>query len=431
MRNFRGFDDAHIPLRRVNFLVGENSTGKSSLLSVLSAIANPHFVSQPNSVISGRLDEYFGGAHESNTFDDLVSASSADRSFFELGIFDTIDTIGNFRASLYRFCADDGSPKLCLYKLFIGNKLIEIDLSGSVAKYRIDECRTIARPAEDIRECLRRADSCSSKSKMKDSGVPSEAPLMIILNRVEQNLSFRGERDLPFGDPLLMHGRLLTSIAPIRSAPQRFYESISPGYSPEGRHTPVLLRRFLKSGSDSSKFAESLRAFGKASGLFETIFPHSFGDDPRAPFEIVVKLSAAEVGVKNVGYGVAQALPLIVEFLADEGRRDFSVQQPEVHLHPRAQAALGGLIYSVARTGKGFFVETHSDYLIDRFRISLSSDKARSKKPLAQVLFFSRSRDGRNNIFPIKISPDGSYPSDQPEEFREFFINEQIKLLGI
>jgi predicted ATP-dependent endonuclease of OLD family len=42
--NFRGFQTANIPIRDVNFLVGENSTGKTSLLSVLRIFSSPHFM---------------------------------------------------------------------------------------------------------------------------------------------------------------------------------------------------------------------------------------------------------------------------------------------------------------------------------------------------------------------------------------------------
>lgn len=43
MNNVRGFTRALIPLRRCNFLVGENSTGKSSFLSLLNLVSKPDF----------------------------------------------------------------------------------------------------------------------------------------------------------------------------------------------------------------------------------------------------------------------------------------------------------------------------------------------------------------------------------------------------
>ena len=52
------------------------------------------------------------------------------------------------------------------------------------------------------------------------------------------------------------------------------------------------------------------------------------------------------------------------------------MQQPEVHLHPRAQAQLGSFLgYLAIKQKKQFLVETHSDYLVDRVRIDVRDGK--------------------------------------------------------
>ena len=49
--NFRGFRDTCIPITDVNFLVGENSTGKTSILGLLKLLAGPRFFSiKPSTV---------------------------------------------------------------------------------------------------------------------------------------------------------------------------------------------------------------------------------------------------------------------------------------------------------------------------------------------------------------------------------------------
>ncbi|MDP6688819.1 MAG: AAA family ATPase [Alphaproteobacteria bacterium] len=77
------------------------------------------------------------------------------------------------------------------------------------------------------------------------------------------------------------------------------------------------------------------------------------------------------VNIRNVGYGVSQSLPVIVEILSRSFGSRFAIQQPEVHLHPKAQAALGDLFYQLALVEeKRFIVETHSDFTIDRFMLN-------------------------------------------------------------
>ncbi len=98
-------------------------------------------------------------------------------------------------------------------------------------------------------------------------------------------------------------------------------------------------------------------------------------------------------------------------------------------MHPKAQAALGDVFFHLATEDKKrFFVETHSDYIIDRFRLNLRRNP--DAKVNAQVLFFGRNAAG-NYVKPIEILPNGEYADDQPKEFREFFIHEQLDLLGL
>jgi predicted ATPase len=164
------------------------------------------------------------------------------------------------------------------------------------------------------------------------------------------------------------------------------------------------------------------------SGLFETVGTQTFGKGDRNPFEILIKLRGTDLNIDNVGYGVSQVLPLLIEFLAQSKSSFFAVQQPEVHLHPRAQAALGGLLVPLAKDLKhSFIIETHSDYLIDRFRLEVSKIK---NAPEAQVMFFQRTEAG-NQVSLLPIAPSGKYPKAQPRAFREFFINEELRLLSI
>ena len=93
------------------------------------------------------------------------------------------------------------------------------------------------------------------------------------------------------------------------------------------------------------------------------------------------------------------------------------IQQPEVHLHPKAQAALGEFIYNIhIFEKKKFLIETHSEYLINRFRIISSKNK--EKNIDSQVIFFERTDKG-NKIHVIEIH-NGQYSENQPKSFSDF-----------
>src|SRR5690606_20101145 len=102
----------------------------------------------------------------------------------------------------------------------------------------------------------------------------------------------------------------------------------------------------------------------------------------------------------------------------------FALQQPEIHLHPRGQAAFGDFVLKSAMNDKkNFIIETHSDFTIDRFRLKLNkcSKSEESQQVKSQIVFFHRN-NGTNELTCIPIQPDGSLPENQPKEFRDFFI---------
>jgi predicted ATPase len=170
-----------------------------------------------------------------------------------------------------------------------------------------------------------------------------------------------------------------------------------------------------------------MEKFGKESGLFKEIGIKKFGREPSAPFEVTVTLGEQPLTVNTVGYGVSQVLPVVVELVLRVSDTCFSIQQPEIHLHPKAQAAFGDLLFTVASNeNKTLFIETHSDYLIDRFRLNYRQKTG----PEAQVLFFERV-EGTNKVHIIPIEQNGEYPEEQPSAFRSFFLAEQRRILGI
>jgi hypothetical protein len=231
--------------------------------------------------------------------------------------------------------------------------------------------------------------------------------------------------DLPLND--------IAYIAPIRSKPKRTYdESYRIDFTPEGAHTPYLLRNILRKDGDSVRnkdLKNLLNLFGKNSGLFDKLYVKPYSNALDSPFTINVNFKGKNFKIINTGYGVSQSLPIVVELLVRNPGAAFAIQQPEVHLHPRAQATLGDLIYYlVVRQNKKFTIETHSDFIIDRFRLNC---KRNNKKQIsAQVLFFEKTRKG-NNAIPISIEKNGQYSEIQPKNFRDFFMNEDLALLGI
>ncbi len=264
-----------------------------------------------------------------------------------------------------------------------------------------------------------------------------DMPLSVLTSIIEDSKSIKKRgakkpRIINTPDLLSMMGftHHLVWIAPLRSKPKRTYDQIKLAFNPEGDHTPYLIRKMLEDEfSDIAKdFHSFIQGFGKESGLFKDIEINSFGTHPASPFELRVVNEGKSLNVCNLGYGVSQSLPILVELFTRPKYSWFAIQQPEVHLHPRAQAALGEVFFDLAMKEKMiFFIETHSDFMVDRFRLKVNSTK---KTVESQVVFFEQ-KDSLNKAYPIKILPNGRYQDNLPESFGSFFIKEEISILGI
>lgn len=105
-----------------------------------------------------------------------------------------------------------------------------------------------------------------------------------------------------------------------------------------------------------------------------------------------------------------------------------AIQQPEVHLHPKAQAELGSLFASVAAEKKGssMVVETHSDYLIDRVRLEVAHGTIAPED--ISLLFFDKPH-AVTKIHHLGLDSLGNI-TNAPRSYRSFFLREQLNVLG-
>lgn len=76
----------------------------------------------------------------------------------------------------------------------------------------------------------------------------------------------------------------------------------------------------------------------------------------------------------NVGFGVSHVLPIVVAALAIPSGSIFVVENPESHLHPAGQSAMGRFLATIAASGAQVIVETHSDHVLSGVRRSVGVD---------------------------------------------------------
>ena len=423
--NFRGFQDTLFSFTDVNFLVGENSTGKTSVMSLLAVLHSIEFWYY-NTFNKDPINlGYFSDLSADPKGKITIGCVRESRNSREPGAvfvrcrYRNIDNIPVLDECRIR------GPKFELVCSIQDSQLSYTYIPASGTDPLLSDPGTFSRWVRDSST----RDATGSLSI--EGREPRNLGLLVAIQLVESELYQKKQIRLesaaifwPFyGDESIVW------IAPIRAKPKRTYDSYTAKPSPEGDHIPYVLNE-LSRGRQRSDISNSMRKFGNQSGLFDNITTKPYGKSKTAPFEINVKLGTVAHKIANVGYGLSQVLPVLVESLINTNATWFLIQQPEIHLHPRAQAALGNLFFELGKqTARHFIIETHSDYVIDRFRILMGEERKKEPRS-AQVLFFAHSK-GKNTATALPIDAAGRYPSEQPSGFRDFFVREQLRLLDL
>lgn len=250
------------------------------------------------------------------------------------------------------------------------------------------------------------------------------------------DLSFRGEVDdqlmvgpLDAGVDLARwwFSQKVRHLGPLRAGPQPFYglpEAASiASVGKNGEYTAAVLSNFGKQRSRlpmpdgrerQARLGEAVDAWVEELGLLASVHPSEGG---KYGYELNVSIEGVgrPLDLTTVGVGVSQALPIIVLGLISGPGSLLLFEQPELHLHPNVQAALGDFFLALARSGRQLLIETHSEYLINRLRRRQKTDAKPDATELTRLFFFERA-GAAARVMPARIGPDGSMP-DWPRGF--------------
>lgn len=131
-------------------------------------------------------------------------------------------------------------------------------------------------------------------------------------------------------------------------------------------------------------------------------------EDTRSDFVILLfKFGNQEVGYKpaNVGFGYSYILPIIVSSLIAQKGEILIVENPEAHLHPKAQSHLTKFLAKVASCGVQVYVESHSEHILNALRVIAIDPNMPISNEDISVLYFQNQSDAP--FVSIPINPDG------------------------
>lgn len=152
----------------------------------------------------------------------------------------------------------------------------------------------------------------------------------------------------------------------------------------------------------------------------------------RKEYEVLVRTGSKlpEVKLTDVGFGVSQVLPVIVESLYVPRRSIVIFEQPEIHLHPRVQADLADLFVDAIRARENgiprecqFIVESHSEHFLQRLQRRIAEEEL---SPDDAALYFVHTDGATARIEALKVDLFGNI-LNWPDGF---FGDEMIDLVA-
>ena len=219
---------------------------------------------------------------------------------------------------------------------------------------------------------------------------------------------------------------LVNHVSPLRAHPKRYYFLDKANINTvldtfDGNSLTEILKENEKVKNQVNKW---LKTFGllhvDVSTLQDVIH------------KLKIKQYSLDLDITDVGFGISQILPIIVQGFWSEENSLTMIEQPEIHLHPKMQADLADLFIDIVgiNTEKSLFdvrqselpkkcliIETHSEYLLKRLRRRISEGKISAQDIAIYFIEPPKNKNISAKIEEIKISEEGAF--DWPQDFYE------------
>lgn len=224
--------------------------------------------------------------------------------------------------------------------------------------------------------------------------------------------------------------RSLCYLGPLRTKAERLYswtgmEPESVGYAGENTVAAILAARKRKISlgykRSAKPFEEIIALKLKEMGLIEAFKVNPISEQ-RQEYEVKVRAKGSRdwVDLPDVGFGVSQVLPVLVQCFYAPAGSIILMEQPEIHLHPNAQSALADVMIDVINSrenGKDrniqLIIETHSEHFLRRLQRRIAEDIVPQKKVSA---YFANITKTPATLDPLQIDIFGNI-QNWPDNF--------------
>lgn len=137
-----------------------------------------------------------------------------------------------------------------------------------------------------------------------------------------------------------------------------------------------------------------------------------------------VPRGSQKINLASMGCGISQLVPVVVQTVLLPKSGCLLVEQPEIHLHPSAQADLADLFIGNMTGKRQFIIETHSEHFVLRLRRRIAEGKINPKRI---GIFFVEKQGGLTRIRKLTLKPNGHF-EEWPARFFEEGFREAIAI---
>ena len=234
----------------------------------------------------------------------------------------------------------------------------------------------------------------------------------------------------------------ISYLGPLRSHPRRTYQWSGDTPANVGQMVEYAIAAILAAQSEGRRlnrqaghhtrgFAEFIAAWLKELGVIQDFAVRPVAEG-RKEYEVLVKThtSAPEVKITDVGFGISQVLPALVQAFYCPPHSTVWMEQPEIHLHPQVQAELADVFISATQAREGgkprdvqLIVESHSEHFLNRLQRRVAEGAVQADDG---AVYFCRRAGAATELEPLRLNMFGDI-ENWPEHF---FGDEMADIAG-
>lgn len=146
----------------------------------------------------------------------------------------------------------------------------------------------------------------------------------------------------------------------------------------------------------------------------------------KIPGANLTQIMVGNQNIVDVGFGISQVLPILVEGLTMHQGSTLILEQPEIHLHPKMQMDIADFLIMLSQQGKHLIIETHSDHIINR--IVRRAVENHSLRDIIGIYFVEKDNNGDSQLTRVFIDEDLGIDK-APQGFFDQYASETEEIL--